>query len=106
VATFQVTGHTPDTNDLDRGIRKLCGLGPRRRWNYTTDEIIQMIGQGHYFYVLIKGHPVSIIVRQHPLSKRHYLTTEGSRYPPKHLLSLPPCAKPRTLEAFPRVAHS
>lgn len=92
MGSFRVTCHTPDNSDPDRRIQGLGGVdGPLGGWWYGIDTIIQMIIQGHYFYVNVGGHQVTVVVRQHGLLGRQYLTTEPDGFPPNNLLNLPQC---------------
>jgi hypothetical protein len=102
MTTFQVTGRSLEIDDRDRCIEGLCGPGGRRHWRHNVDTIIAMIGQGHFFYALIEGRPVSVVVRQRRHSRRDYLTTEGEGFPPTRLLDLPGCSR-IGVPAWPRM---
>ncbi|MDP3674905.1 MAG: DUF3892 domain-containing protein [Novosphingobium sp.] len=87
MAHHYVSCHTPDNRDPDRRIQGLGGFG----WWFTIDQIIEMIGNGHTFSVLVAGRQVAVVVRSHGIIGRRYLTTEADGFPPNNLLHLALC---------------
>lgn len=90
MTTYRVECHSPDNFDQDRRIQGLGGTTPSPWW-FGIDTIIQMIGNGHIFYVMVRGEVVLVVVKTHPVSGRQYLTTQPDGFPPNNLLNLPHC---------------
>lgn len=90
MTTYRVDCHTPDNADQDRRIQGLGGTSPTHWW-FGIDTIIQMIGAGHIFYVMVADQVVLVVVKQHPVSRRLYLTTQPDGFPPNNLLNLERC---------------
>ena len=58
-------------------------------FKYTSNEAIQRIEKGQYFFVNVRGKESKVVVQER--NGKKVLKTEADDYEPNNLLSLPEC---------------